>query len=327
MQDPAVPYIGRTIAVTGAFGSLGSALGAALAKSGARQLLLVRRPGSADRLLAGPPGAKVLVADVREQACWNEIVRWADVIFHLAGNTSVSASVSDPANSLASAVLPLTHLVSAAREAGRAPRLVYASSARVYGNVRTLPVREDVDPQPATPFGLHNLLAERELARASAERVVEAVSLRLGNVYGPSPCDRAVEERNVLNTIARRALRGEDLPLFGDGNYLRDYVYIDDVVRAFLMVGGAGGLGGQSFNVASGCGVTVRNAFHLIAARAAHATGRSCRVREVPWPDGETALECRDFVADISRIATACGWTSSVALPDGIDRLIDNVVA
>ena len=262
----------------------------------------------------------VLTADLREKASWPEIVRRADIVFHVAGNTSVSAAVRQPAESLTSTVLPLTHLVSAARETGRTPRVVYASTARVYGTIRALPVAEDADARPVTPFGLHNLLAEQLLGLASRQGALEGISLRLGNVYGPSPCGGA--ERNVLNKMARLAARGSDLPLYGDGNYLRDYVHIDDVVHAFLMAGATPGIGGQSFNVASGRGITVRDAFHLIAERARLATGQVSRVREVPWPEDESAIECRDFTADITRMASVCGWTPHVSFLEGIDRFI-----
>jgi len=325
-QDPAALYAGTIVAVTGASGYLGAALSAALMRTRAHRLLLVSRRDPGDGLMTGPAAAvDAMIGDVREKTCWDEIVRRADIVFHLAGNTSVSASVSDPAASLASTVLPLTHLLAAAGEARRAPRVVYGSTARVYGPVDRLPVCEDTEARPATPFGRHTLHAERLLAAASHEGVVDAVSLRLGNVYGPSPCGSAVEERNVLNKMTRLAVRGDDLPLFGDGTYTRDYVFIDDVMRAFLLAGATPGVAGQSLNVASGCGVSVRDAFHLIAERAAHATGRHSRVREVPWPDGETTLECSDFVADVSRMKAVCGWTPDVSFRDGVDRLVHSI--
>jgi UDP-glucose 4-epimerase len=326
-QDPAALYAGAIVAVTGASGYLGAAVSAALLKTRAHRLLLVSRRDPGDGLTTGPAaGVDAIIGDVRKKTCWEEIVRRADVVFHLAGNTSVSASVSDPAASFASTVLPLTHLLAAACEARRTPRVVYASTARVYGRVDRLPVCEGAEARPATPFGLHNLHAEQLLASASHEGVLDAVSLRLGNAYGPSPCGSAVEERNVLNKMTRLALRGDDLPLFGDGNYMRDYVFIDDVMRAFLLAGATPGLAGQSLNVASGCGVWVRDALHLIAERAARATGKHSQVREVPWPDGETTLECNDFVADVSRMKAVCGWTPDVSFCEGIDRLVHSIV-
>lgn len=323
MQDVLRHYDGKTVAVTGASGYLGAALTEALARTSARLLLVSRRPAMVGRGGVDPAWrADVITADLREKASWEGIVDRADIVFHVAGNTSVSAAVRDPAHSLTSTVLPLTHLVATAHRAGRTPRVVYASTARVYGVVRALPVAEDTDARPVTPFGLHNLMAEQLLALASRQGAIDGISLRLGNVYGPSPCGSTADEQNVLNKITRLAVQGADVPLYGDGNYLRDYVHIDDVVRAFVRAGATAGIGGRSFNVSSGRGITVRDAFHLIAERAGSAAGTTIRVREVPWPEDETSIECRDFTGDISRIASACGWRPMVPFTEGIDRLI-----
>ena len=321
MREFVHQYQGKTVAVTGAAGYLGSALTEGLSKVPVRLLLVSRRPA------APVAGAEILTADVRDKACWQEIVRRADVVFHAAGNTSTHLATRDPADSLNSTLLPLAHLISAAQEAQRMTRVVYASSARVYGFVNPLPVSEDRDVTPVTPFGLHNLFAEQLLALASTQGLLAGISLRLGNVYGPTPSGSASDARNVINKIARLAVRGSDVPLYGDGDYLRDYVYIDDVVRAFLMAGAKPGMAGRSFNVASGRGITLREAFHLIAERAERATGRRSRVREVPWPDDEAPIECRPFTADIQLISSVCGWTPTVSLSDGIDRLIKALLA
>lgn len=319
MNEFAHDYEGTTVAVVGASGYIGAALSEALARTRARLLLVSRRPA------ASAANAEVLAADVREAPGWQDIIHRADIVFYVAGNPSVHSAVRDPADNVVSAVLPLTHLLGAARQARRRPRVVYASTARVYGVISTLPVAEDTDAEPVTPFGLHNLLAEQTLELASTQNVLHAIALRLGNVYGPSPAS-AASEGNVFNKIARLAVQGVDLPLYGDGNYLRDYVHIDDVARAFLMAGAQPGMEGRPFNVASGRGITVRDAFHLVAERAARATGIRSRVHEVPWPDDETPIECRDFTADITRMASTCGWTPMVALTDGIDRLIDHTI-
>lgn len=316
MKDLRGHYENRTVAVIGARGYLGAALSEAL-KAGPARLLLVSRQKSQSAL-----DVETMTADVRESACWTSIVGRADIILHIAGNTSTASAARHPREMMADTLLPVTHLIAAARTARRIPRVVFASTARVYGATAALPVNEDADTTPSSPFGAQNVAAEHVLAVASAEGIVEAVSLRLGNVYGPSPCRPSIHERNVVSRMTRQATRGESLPLYGDGSQVRDYVYVEDVTRAFLIAGVRAGIGGRSFNVASGQGTTVREMFHRIAERASQATGMTARVEEVPWPTGEAPAGRQDFIADIGRVAAACGWAPRIPLDDGLDRLV-----
>jgi len=180
MRDFINNYENKTVAVTGASGYLASVLIDALQKTPVRILRVSRRD------LAPIPGTETLKADVCTSNCWEEIVSKADVIFHLAGNTSVYTAAKNPADSLNSTVLPIAHLVAAAQAAGHKRRVVFASTATVYGLTDSLPVAEDAEPKPVTIYDLHKLFAEKQLELATKQGILEGVSLRLANVYGPS---------------------------------------------------------------------------------------------------------------------------------------------
>ena len=319
-----LPY--DTVAVTGASGYIGTALTAALMDTAARTLAVSRDPTRARHLAMNPARAEVLTADVQERACWDELVRRANVIFHLAGNTSVYAEAANPEESFKTTIQPVVHLVAAAREADRRPRLLFASTATVYGLTECLPVSEDVEPHPATVYDLHKWAAEQQLQQASAEGVLDAVSLRLANVYGPSSGLSSAGDRGVLNRVVTAILGGSDIVLYGDGRYVRDYVYIDDAVGAFLAAGIQPGITGRVFNVATGQGIMVRDAFRLVADRVAQVTQHRARVREVAWPEGVNPIEFRNFAGDIRSISAACGWRPTVPLSEGIDRLIASLI-
>lgn len=316
MRDFLRPYEHTTVAITGGYGYIGSALREALRQTSARIVLV---SGRSREPIAG---VLALQADIRTRECWTEIVPQADIVFHLAGNTSIHTAACDGAGSLNSTVLPLTHLVTAARNIRRRVRVVYASTATVYGLPQRLPVGEETDPRPVTTYDLHKVFAERQLELASCQGTLEGVSLRLTNVYGPSPGSSA-DDRGILNKIAARALGGSQIPVYGGGRYLRDYVYIDDVVRAFLAAGILPRPAGHAFNVGSGIATAVRDAFGLIVDQAKRATGATAHLCDVPWPEEPDPIESRNFVADIRRIEDAYGWKPMVSLPDGVRRLID----
>ncbi len=312
-------YENTTVAVTGASGYLASVLIDAIKRTPAR---IVRVSRAA---LAPLSGTEALQADIRLKDCWERIVATADVIFHLAGNTSVYHAAKDPADSLNSTVLPITHLVAATRAAGRRPRVVFASTATVYGLPDRLPVSEEQEPHPVTIYDLHKLFAERQLELASKHDLLEGVCLRLANVYGPSAATSSASDRGILNRISTWALQGRSLRLYGDGNYLRDYVYVEDVARAFVAAGASPGVSGRSFNVASGKGTTVRDAFALVADRAAAVTGRRVGIESVPWPEDADPIEFRNFVAATTGLAGATGWQPTIDLNEGIDRMISSI--
>ena len=118
------------------------------------------------------------------------------------------------------------------------------------------------------------------------------------------------------------ALQGATLQLYGGGDYLRDYVYIDDVVRAFMIAGVEGGLAGHSFNVATGKSITVREAFHLVASSVEVITGKRVHIERVRWPDGADPIEFRNFIADIASFQGTTGWRPTISLNQGVDCLI-----
>lgn len=316
MRDVIHNYENKTVAITGASGYLASVLIDLLKKTPARILRVSRRD------MPSISGEESLKADIRSKDSWGGIVARADVIFHLAGNTSVYSAAKDPADSLNSTVLPITHLVMAAQASGRRPRVVFASTATVYGLTSDLPVAEDAPTRPITNYDLHKLFAEKQLELASKQGILEAVSLRLANVYGPSSSSSSADDRGILNKITRLATQGNDLSVYGDGNYLRDYVYVDDVAQAFVAAGAGKELAGRSFNVASGRGITVREAFHLVAQRVESITGRQVHIENAAWPENTDPIEFRNFVADISGFKNSSGWRPNIDLNEGVDRMI-----
>jgi nucleoside-diphosphate-sugar epimerase len=310
---------GKTVVVTGASGYIGSELVNALVK---HQCNVVRVSRNKMMPFAN---TKSIIADIRIAETWTEIVTQADIIYHLAGNTSVYEAAKSPAESLISTLLPLNHLIKAAQTQQRKPRVVFASTATVYGLTPKCPVAETVQPKPITVYDFHKLFAEQQLSLANQQGILESVTLRLANVYGPSGSSSSADDRGVLNKVTAMALQGKDLTVYGDGNYLRDYVYIDDVVGAFILAGVRRDLVDGVFNVATGKSVSLGEVFKMVARRVAIVTGNTVDIMYSPWPNGTSKIELRSYISDISSISDKLGWSATTELELGIDCMIDKI--
>ena len=320
LAKAAAAYKSRHVLVTGASGFIGGSLVAALADAGC----FVRRHSR--RILPPLDGLRARIEDVHgdphDPGLWRDAVRGIDVIFHCAAQTSAYAAVSDPASDLrANAEFPLL-ILEAARVAGTRPTFVLASTATVVGMPANLPVDETHKPNPMTAYDMGKWVAENYLELYVRLGHVTGAALRLANVYGPG-AGSSSPDRGVLNQVIRLASSGKPIVLYGDGNWTRDYVFIDDVAAAFLLTGLTGArTNGKAFFVCSGTGVTVAAAFRKVVEIVRAQTGRDTTISQAPLPEGLLPIEFRNFVGRWDALAQATGWRPTTDFDDGIARTV-----
>lgn len=312
-------YRGKTVVVSGASGYIAAALVKRLAGIAVKVVRLSRK--------ALPPlaGCSDMTGDYADPELWRLTLPDADVVFHLAAQTSFYKAAEDPDADFRANVLPMRALLESCRRAARRPFIVFAGSSTQAGLPQRTPVDESHPDVPITVYDLHKLLAEKLLEGYARQGLAHGATLRLSNVYGPGPGSSSVD-RGILNAMIARALRGERLTVYGDGDAVRDYLYIDDMAEAFLAAGHGGpSLDSRHFVMGGGRGITLLEAFRLVAARVEAKTGRNIAVVSVAEPPGLSPIESRRFVADASAFRQASGWAPKVALEDGIDRTIESM--
>ncbi|REJ67938.1 MAG: SDR family NAD(P)-dependent oxidoreductase [Planctomycetota bacterium] len=319
--DAAKAYVGRTILLTGGRGYLGAALAEQLAAVDCELVLCDRSNQDAwqPKHLCG--ALRHVRGDVSDRATWSEALCDVDVVFHLAACEHTHGSNHAAEQDLAVNAGAVLHCIEACRAAGRSPRIVHASSANLYGCASELPVREDAPDRPLTLFAVHKAAAETYLRLFAPLVGYSAVTLRLANVYGPTPRIEKTEQV-VLNKIITRALAGGPLKLYDNRECIRDYVFIDDVVEAFLLAGSRDAAGQQTYVIGSGEGHTIAEAVQLVASRAEHVTGRSIAIETDATVEIGPA-EQRNFVADTGRFEQDTGWSARTRLAEGVDKTIE----
>lgn len=315
-------FEGKKILITGGGGYLATNLVTLLRDVNCHVIRLVR-PGKKLVPIAGKAHIQDVEGDISDRAVWEGILEDVNIVFHFAAQTSVYVAAEDPQADLEINVLPMLHLLETCRRRGCQPNVVFAGTVTEVGLPVDLPVNETHPDQPLTVYDLHKCIAESYLKHYVREGVVRGAVLRLANVYGPGPKSSSAD-RGLLNGMIRKALRGEALTIFGHGEYVRDYVYVEDVVRAFLHAGAdIDRVNGQHFVIGSGKGHTLAEAINLVAERVAFKTGRRVSVVHVTPPASLSPIEERNFIANTTRFTQATGWIAGVSLVEGIDRTID----
>jgi len=255
---------------------------------------------------------EIVEADIRNGWKMRELADGCEVIFHEAAIVSVPYSVEHPQETHDVNLQGTLNVLEAARHA-KTRRLVFASSAAVYGDAPGLPKHEGMLPTPIAPYGLEKLTSEHYLAIFARLYGVETVSLRYFNVFGPRQ-DPSSAYSGVISIFAERAKRGDALTIFGDGLAYRDFVYVEDVVQANLLAAETPGISGRAFNVARGAQTSMND----LAAMIGRIAGRELVVKH----EAARAGDITESIADIGKAQKELGFAPKVAVEEGLRRLM-----
>lgn len=233
-----------------------------------------------------------------------------DVVFHLAAQVDLRASVSDPQSDARSNVLGTINLLEASRHAG-VERIVYAASGGSrYGAPTRLPVDETAPLNPLSPYAAAKVAGEMYIQAYAGMYGMAPICLGLANVYGAR--QNPYGEAGVVAVFGSRMLRGEPVTIYGDGTATRDYIYVDDVVDAFARAGRAPLTTTGFFNIGTGLQTTVTQVHGLIAAVVDESS--------VPAYAAARTGELHEIALDATKAATELGWCPAVDLDEGIRR-------
>jgi UDP-glucose 4-epimerase len=307
--------------ITGGLGFIGSNLALRLARLGADVLIvdsLIPDAGAnAFNIAPVQDQVRVNVADIRQPHTMNYLVRGQDVIFNLAGQVSHIDSMRDPYGDLEVNCRAQLTLLEACRHHNPGAKVVFAGTRQVYGRPDSLPVDETHLVRPTDVNGINKVAGEYYHLVYNNVFGVRTCSLRLTNVYGPRQLIRH-NRQGFIGWFVRLALDGAEIQIFGDGSQVRDFVYVDDAVDAFLRAGATDAVNGEVFNVGGSEPIAHAALVQLLL----ELSGKgSCRF--VEWPPEKKAIDIGSFYADSSRFRARTGWSPHVTLRDGLAATLD----
>jgi nucleoside-diphosphate-sugar epimerase len=262
-----------------------------------------------------------VIGDIRDEKLMTGLVQGKDVIFNLAAQVSYIDSSSIPFEDLDVNGRGQLVLLEACREHNRKACVVFSSSRLVLGKIIEDPVTELHPTNPLSLYGAHKLVAEKYHFMYFKDYGIPTVVLRLTNPYG----DRQQMKHSKYSMpgwFMRLAMEGKEISVFGDGTQIRDYVYVADVVDAFLRAGVTEDAHGKTFN----CGSGTSYRFKDMVTAVVDTVGKGA-IRYVPWPENYERVETGDFRTDISQLSTVTGWHPSVPLTEGIRRMFEYYTA
>ena len=299
--------------VTGGAGFIGAHLVTRLVHEGRRvRVVDDLSTGMLDRLAPVRGSIELIRADLAA-ADLTPIVAGAERVFHLAAIPSVPRSVRDPLTTHHASATATLRLLLACRDAG-VGRVVLSSSSSVYGDSEVSPKHEGLATKPLSPYAVAKLAAEGYARVFASLHGLGTVTLRYFNVFGPWQ-DPASAYAAVIPLFITRALRGEPLPVFGDGTQTRDFTYVDNVVEANLKAAAAEVPGGRVYNIAGGAPHSLAD---VVAALSAFA-GRELTVDYRPPRPGDILHSH----ADVSAAARELSWRPSVPFAEGLRRTFE----
>jgi len=311
---------GAKILITGGMGFIGSNLAEKLVENGARVTIL-------DAMIAPYGGNEfnlerfrskidLIEGDIRSEEAVKKAVNGKDLVFHLAGQTGRIISMEDPVLDTEINCLGTLNILDAIRKEVNKPKIIFAGSRGVIGKPNYLPVDEKHQENPKDIYGINKLTAERYCFLFGSDYGFRATSLRLNNVYGPK-CQIKSNHYGTLNLFVAYALQGKVLPIYGDGKQTRDYIYISDVVDAFVKAMSPKA-DGQFFFVGTGKATSLIDIVKMIKKKIPSTKSEIC-----PFPEALKSVDFPDFYSTSEKIEKVLSWKPVVSLEDGIKKTAD----
>ena len=314
-------YQNKQVLITGGCGFIGSNLARRLVGLGANvtlvDSLIPLYGGNLANIADIKDNVTVNISDVRDVHAMRYLIKEKDYLFNLAGQTSHIDSMNNPFTDLEINGTAQLSILEAVREYNPGVRIVFASTRQIYGKPQYLPVNESHPIVPVDINGIHKLASETYHMLYHKVYNISSTCLRLTNTYGPGM--RVKDARQTfLGIWVKQALTGENIKVFGDGNQLRDFNYVDDVVEALLLSAITDNAIGEVANLGSDEVINLGDLAKLLIS-----VNGEGYWDIVPFPSERKAIDIGDYYGDWTKAQSLLGWSPKVGLKEGLTQTIE----
>jgi UDP-glucose 4-epimerase len=314
-------YLQSKVLITGGLGFIGSNLARRLVDWGAQvtlvDSLIPEYGGNLFNVQAFEKRVSINICDVRDPFAMGHLIKGQDFLFNLAGQTSHMDSMTDPMTDLEINAKAQLSILEACRKSNPDVSVVFASTRQLYGKPSYLPVDEQHPIRPVDVNGINKLAGEWYHLLYSNVYGVRTCALRLTNTYGPHM--RVKDARQTfLGIWIKNILNGKPIEIFGDGQQLRDFNYVDDCVDALLAAAISPQAVGKVYNLGSSEVINLKDLAELTLKVAEQG---ECKL--TPFPPERKKIDIGDYYSDYSLIQRELGWSPKVGLEAGLRATID----
>lgn len=311
-------YQKKKILITGGLGMVGSTVACALAPV-CKEVVIV------DASLE-PYGANLfnieriknictlVHGDIRDKTLMSSLVAGKDIVFNFAAQVSHNDSVDDPFLDADINYIGHLNVLECMKQYNPNGVIIFSGSRLQYGKISSVPVAEDHPLRPETPYALNKTAAENMYHFYSMVHGLKSIVFRIANPYGPR-CQMKHSKYSIVNWFIRQAMENKTISVFGAGEQVRDYIYVDDLVAAITMAAISSPCYGKVYNLGSGVGSKFKDMVSSVIALV-----KSGTIEYIPWPSEYLNVETGDFIADIQRIQADIRWSPQTTLQDGIKK-------
>jgi len=311
----------KRILITGGLGMIGSTIAAKLVEFGADVTLVdaLIKPfgGNFFNIQNFKDKIKINISDIRDKESMKILVKDKDFVFNLAAQVSHNDSIQNPFVDTDINYIGHLTVLEAIKNYNPDAKILYSGSRLQFGKILQNPVAEDHPLNPLTPYAVNKTAAENLYLYYHRAFKIPVVLFRIANPYGPR-CQMQHSKYSIINWFIRLAMDNKEIQLFGDGNQIRDYIFVDDLADAFISAAFDNRSSGEIFNIGSGVGTKFSDMVKSIV----EIVGRG-KIKFQPWPEDYLNVETGDYITDITKIKNYLNWSTRFDLNDGIKRTVE----